>query len=110
MKEFFEEKLEYFAGGPSDPGYWDYNFIDVNPSHGYAVTYSESDDGWYGHVLTNVTPDGDWEASRELTPEEIAFCIELITLADLPSILLASRLDVALARNVELEALLADWM
>ena len=109
MKEFFEEKLEYFSGDRDQAGYWDYHLIDVNPSNGYEISYSEGDDGWYGHVLSNVTPEGEFTVVRELTVEEIAFCIELIPAEDVPSILLVARLDEARARNAELKVLLREF-
>lgn len=106
MKAFFEEKLEYFSGDRDQTGYWDYHLIDVNPSNGYEISYSEGDDEWYGHLLSNVTPEGEVTVVRELTAEEIAFCIELIPAADVPTPIVVSRLDETLARNAELEVLL----
>jgi hypothetical protein len=108
MKTFYEEKLEYFGGQNDNAGYWDYNLIDVNPSNGYEVCYSESDDEWYGHLLSNDNPELDFKVVRDMEVDEIACCIVLIPAADLPSILLAARLDEALELNAELEVELAE--
>ena len=106
MKTFFEEDLEYFSGQSDQAGYWDYSLIDSNPSNGYEVSYSESDEEWYGHILSNVTPEGDFTVVRDLDADEIEFCVGLIPVDELPSVLLKTKLDEALARNAELETLL----
>ena len=110
MKAFYEEKLEYFSGQSDNAGYWDYSFIDATPSNGYEICYSECDDAWYGSILSNVTPEGDFTTVRDLDVDEIAFCVELIPAADVPSILLAVRLDEALEQIKRLENELAMWL
>ena len=109
MSTFYKEKLEYFTGGYDAAGYWDYSFVDVDPHNNYEISYSESDDEWYGNVLYAENVDSAIYAEvRELTVEELAECIDLIPGEDFPGKLLCYQLDECHAEIAELKERIKD--